>query len=521
MSTGRKALIGGVVVVGLALVVALAAWGPMKRSGAYKTMVAASSPATATDAAKRWYLLVADRPDDITALLDQKAGRPEARILVATNAKRFAALLTIAEQQDQPAVRAAALAAASDCYDLVRHEAVALPAALPAWAGSPDSPDEVAAAAFALLTKTNRSANAAIALQVLAQPNVATARETQALDTAAALLSTDSVGAALTLLAGPVGPTAAAHEKFADAVEKCVGTRDLDAVITLLANSDAGVKVLALRCLGQGVSVGNGPQAEARRADLAKQLLPRLGKDVPLPELAATMRAVRNLQLGEAAEPFLALIPLADELTPYRVDGVWMAEALGRTFVTMRIEKDRAGADATLGKIVAALADEKLRTVAAKALRQVEDTSLDNYYGAVEALASYIATSQASLESLNAMVGHYAGGGEAKRSCGESAAKWKTLLDTDKKRVVRLAEIKTWLSTHTDKDINRSLGVAKLKTAATFIDAAKKELMDWQVAKSFPLSSGSAEVNERVEKLKIFSKLVHEQLVAAGNAGSK
>jgi len=371
------------------------------------------------------------------------------------------------------------------------------------------------------LTKTNRSANAAIALQVLAQPNVATARETQALDTAAALLSTDSVGAALTLLAGPVGPTAAAHEKFADAVEKCVGTRDLDAVITLLANSDAGVKVLALRCLGQGVSVGNGPQAEARRADLAKQLLPRLGKDVPLPELAATMRAVRNLQLGDAAEPFLALIPLADELTPYRVDGVWMAEALGRTFVTMRIEKDRAGADATLGKIVAALADEKLRTVAAKALRQVEDTSLDNYYGAVEALASYIATSQASLESLNAMVGHYAGGGEAQRSCGESATKWKTLLDTDKKRVVRLAEIKTWLSTHTDKDINRSLGVAKLKTAATFIDAAKKELMDWQVAKSFPLSSGSAEVNERVEKLKIFSKLVHEQLVAAGNAGSK
>jgi hypothetical protein len=437
---------GGVAVAGL---VALGlAWGPMQRS----SQLGALDAATGDAAREQARAFAAAWPDEHvrTAVLTGR-GPAEARIVLCREARLLDLLgLLLDDRNLTPAARGEACAALADLWP-EDGKGPRLPAELAKWATSDESDPALYGPATRLLGVAQPPGCQEALGRAAGDVRLPAERAVAAAGVLAAIVQQRGEGLArLTdALAGPHRASLLAAKAVEEAVRSQSTPAYADRLFALLAQEDSRPLALA------GLS---GPRFEvaatdtAARTAFAARLAPFLAASNPDAVLVGALQVAKRQRLYEAHVQLLALLPrLAQEL-PAGITRDEVADLYGRAVVQVANPGATAGAETIVAGLSAALADAKVRELAAASLGRVQSAEVAALRPALDRLASH--KDAACVAALNTLVASVYGRDDivgAAKSRG-----WAAVLAEDGKRRARYDAMQAWISAHGDETTVRA-----------------------------------------------------------------
>ncbi len=499
----------------LGLVVAVA-WVPVARMRTLSVLAAGKSDPSKRDAAiaaaHRYAQLVDNDAADLAAVIQDDTGPISAQIPLAKSGGLFAAALSIASRPTITAdERADALETASAIYDDKAHATVALPTELATWAADATAPDRVALAVIALLAKAPRDSNAIALARIINTADLADVRLNAAITALSTSITVGQAGEALNVLTGPNRRAALANDALIKAITSSAGAAHSERLIALLDHAERPVQLFALRALGNGMVLGAAP-----KETLTKRFTTKLVRTTGDDELVLTILAAGALSLNGTAEQLIALLPAADTLATNGLDLNVLPTILGRTFMNARTPQEQPAAEVLLTKLIKALADERARGGAARALALVENSDLPSFRSALDSLATYAKTSKPCVDALKAMTVRLNNGDLAVKEGGDDGAKWQAFMAKDQPQAARIKAINAWIAEHGNVQRIQD-GSAKLQESLTFITAARDEVNGWLQDPKFvaPLGITKAQMETLRQQLNGLFKNVRDGKVGA------
>ncbi len=465
--------VAALVVVALA-VGAIAAYPSVMRS-VYLGRLDQATGAGALVAAKAYLDFIHGSTAHVRGAVRDNHGPVEAQIWLARESGSYPALVDILDRTHPEAdagQRGAALEAAVAVFAPERDAHERHPRALDAWATT--SPDRgVAINAIRLIAKIDGDHAVETLCAVAGEPGQDPLRVAAALDGLAGIVTADTIGMPLGLLAGNASDAVMAHDALRGRIVASVGADQLDRLLGLLGNPIPGVRALALEAMGS-ISLPDGPEQAKRRQDLGERIAARLTRDTPTVELAAALKAAKGLRLTGARDAVLALVPVRAQIPLPGIDDRFYSDTLGGAFIFARPEAARAASEDLLGKLTALLDDPACRAVAANALAMVHEADFIGLRPALDRLAAR-GDDPACFAALSALVGKTLGRADVVKANGRDLARWQRFLADDRPRYTRLSEIHAWYVANKQFQLI-SDGKKKLTENREYLDRARDDL---------------------------------------------
>jgi hypothetical protein len=532
--TGRVAKpdrgIGRYVVFGLLALVVVGAlsYGPVTRSMALAKLDSFKGDPAKIDAAlvaaNDYIRMVDGSPSYLRAAIAANRGPAEAQVHMAKEAKLFSSLVQIAERplsdpppgpdgkaeappaadarvvsQDQ---RLLALNTAIAIYNPETMASELLPDDIAKWAKDGQLKRELAIASMQLMAKAKaKSANETFTT-IAIEPGQDPARVEAAIDGIAALAEPDNLGYAIGLLGSRVSDLAVSRTELTDRIIKLASPNQLTRLVELLSSPKDAVRAIAIEAMGSPhMQLGDSPDHYRKREELGKSITPKLSPETSPVELAAALKAVKGLRLSGARDAVLALVPKLKTLHLEGITDDFMAELLGKAMISTvpKPDADKAGdkqsdaerlaaeahhaSEDLVAKLATALDDEASRTIAARALARINDTTFMTLRPALDKLAAH-GDDADCFTTLLTLVDKTYGRPDVVKANGKDLEKWKAYLAEDRPRFDRVKEIIDWMAANKQYQYVKD-GKARLTESKDWLGKAQEELDGWMQDKAF------------------------------------